>query len=302
MCSYAQVVTNKDQFRQVFVDLVKDAQQSFKQLGQGTDHAIKDPNYYLPGATTCEMQNGNYFATYQFPDKQKSTAFVQELKALLEYSTAIFKFKVNYSSLPGNPDYLMYYLSDSAGFLSTANNVFIHNPNEKKPEVILGVGAEHNYSYFVNRGLRRNNPALTNLVKEVGLADDDMGMKKILGTKIKSDEDVIQYTSKRTLPGYKASVYIPVSEESNIVSVLALERSFKGNEELLYAQTDSLIMQVKAALPDRYSFYTDTEEQTIYFNQLPYVTNKDTSVFRIKYGKDEKGILFLILEIERMKE
>ncbi|HEX7845768.1 MAG TPA: hypothetical protein VF476_08230, partial [Chitinophagaceae bacterium] len=264
--------------------------------GTNKGDILKDPEFYLPGATECKFYTDDYFAIYKFPDSVKAAAFVREIKGLVSDATKMFGVSVNYSPLDTNPDYLYYYLVDSAGVLNSGS-VLIFNHEPKGSEVIISVGSAHQYGYFTSKGPRLNNAALTDFIQAVAIGNDP-AMKKIIGGALKPTSELKSYTSKRTVPGYKAFVYI--SEEEKI-AMAELEKTIKKDDRLVEKQLDSLIQQLKAALPPTYYYYTKADEQVIYFYKLPYLPAGDDAEVRILYGVDPKRpqLLSISIEIQR---
>lgn len=285
--SFAQTNGDREAFAETFVKIFENRGNKFDSItrfniivDRAFDAAIK-----LPGADKCVVKDNRYLAEYGFKDKAGATAFFKTLQSWLSYTFSAYKSTVRFVPLNGNHEYLQFFMSDSAGFIEAANYLGISNSKSTKPfSVHLEIDSESEVTYYTKAGIKINNPAINNLVKEVGFGNDPQ-MLKIKKNKKAADEGFV-YESSRTLPGYKANIFEYTEEESS-ENKLELITKWTGEVQTVNKKVDSLILSLKAALPASYCYRIDTKRQAVFFYQHPFANDTLDASFAIHYGLNE---------------
>lgn len=288
----AQSRTDKEAFRNAFIGIFENRANGFDSITltnviAGTPFEF-DATIKFPGADKCFISDHKYRALYNFKDKTEAASFFKNMQDMLNYSVAPYKAKVLFIPYYKNQEYLWFYLTDSTGFMDAENLLFISEDtkaaSEKRFVVNMQLDSKPNMSYYTSAGPKISNPAITSLIKDIGFGNDPK-MTKIKKNKKTTGEGVV-YESARTLRGYTAAVY-DLSEEGIAQNVLQLETNWTGKEEQVYKKVDSLILQLKAALPASYCYTVNRAEQEINFRQQSFIKEESDAEFVIKYGINE---------------
>jgi hypothetical protein len=303
--SFTQTNAEKDAFAETFIKIFQQRANGFDSITNFKVSTIEgfDAKIKFPGAEKCLIKDNKYVAEYAFKDSMGAISFFGSLQNWLNYAASAYNSKALFIPLYDNPRQLKFFLSDSSGFIHAENYLSFSQTKKVKPFTVeLEIDSERAMSYYTNYGERISNSAINTFINEVGFGND------LLMTKIKKNKKKIpegySYESTRTLPGYTASIFEYIDDESEVTeNKLELVKKWSGHVKTVNQKVDSLILGLKSALPSSYCYQIDGEQQTVSFYQHPFSKEKLDAEFTITYGLNEgkKDSYYLALIISRIR-
>jgi len=294
----AQVIIDKTTFISNLMQIFHHRNSSFDSLtvagnkaGGGLEAKIK-----LPNADETYILNNGYHAGYAFKDSVQAIAFMKEAQALIAEATTTYNATARFEP-KSNPRFLQFHIGNNEGFYTQPDVIqfFLRNAqSHNKPYVVFLIfdGRRPSFSYYVTAGNRLVNNEIEGLIKDIAFGKDSL-LLQVKGKKIPDNSSTISsYKSKRTLRGYEATIY----EENNFTqrrNTLQLVKNWTGKkDDEVFQKADSLIMNLKAALPDTYCYLMNNSEQKISFYPHPFNSQtlfpKPDAILEIYYGRAEK--------------
>lgn len=253
----------------------------------------------LPKADECYILNNSYYAGYAFKDNVQAITFFKEVKGLIAEAATAYNAKVRFVPNAANPYYQQFHLGNNELFYAEADLINLLDRSSQKKErpflvFLIFNGSHPAYAYYTSAGQRIANAEITALVKEIAFGKDSL-MLHIKGEKIVGKTG--SYKSKRTLKGYTATIYEEIDDEE-AKNTLGMNKGWTGKkDDEVFRKADSLILSLKAALPDTYCYLTDNSEQKISFYPHPFNTQTlsetlsetPDALLDIYYGRTEKA-------------
>lgn len=304
----AQVITDKPAF-------VKNLTQVFHHRNSGFDslvlQGVKEvgspaSKLKLPKVDETYIYNKTYHAGFAFKNKAQAEAFIKEVQGLISEAAIVYDAKAYFVPNPDTPEYLQFHIGNSEGFYTQPDEIELFDRSYQKIERPFVVylrfnGKEPTFSYYVTAGKRIVNAEISNLVKDVVLGKDSL-MVQLKGKKIPGK--IVSYESKRTLKGYKATVY-QYNDYGGTQNILQLIKNWTGKkDEEVFMKADTLMQNLKAALPATYCYLMDTKEQKVIFYPQPFSNITANAKLEIGYGRNANGknAYYVLLNLYRLIE
>lgn len=305
---------DKEAFRNTFIRLFETRANWMDSIVVDPDADELDVKVKFPGTDECAISgNGIYVALYKFKDSIRANQYFKKLQVLLNYAAGAYNARMRFQQINKDPYNLQYYISDSLGFIDSYSTISLYKDEKeeeenddddqqktKKPDkffiVNMTIDGETTYNYFTSTGDKKNDTAVTRLIKDVAFGKD-IQMASIKINKRTVDGAAV-YGSRRTLKGYTAEIG---EEEYNkaVHTTLQLTHSFTGTGDQLVKKAEDLLLNIKAALPDSYCYTVDG--QTVYFFTHPFANTSPDATLTIEYfiDKEKEDLMHLVLSISR---
>jgi len=310
----AQVVKDKNAFAQAFIKIFNESGSGFDTLIAKEVDDYFEPKIKLPNASECFISmNHVYGAVYNFSDSLKGLAFFKEIQSLLNYTASLSGATARFETIYSMDDFFIrLYFLEPAGFTNnymsikfskytTSDDEFSEEEeDEEKPiesskpiqnnsdsfEVRLLLHPGASYCYYTSFGEKINDVDFKNFISQVAFGKDTALKAVKINKRIVGTKNI--YDSKTTIKGFTTT--ITEIKDTKLTGIYThLIKNYYTTEENFFKSVDSVILKLKAALPEYYCYEI-----------LPKIVEFKPSLFAVKKDNDAE-ITLQYTAIENMK-